>query len=337
MRPRPGGRGELVVGRYAVDSMDVLQCGHDPEAVESIGTAVAACRSGEPASMRPRPGGRGESLRRRRRRSSRTWSFNAATTRRPWRRPARTLRRVPAAAGFNAATTRRPWRGRPRPSPLRAVRSALQCGHDPEAVESVEQTDALLASCWSFNAATTRRPWRAPTASPCRRPRESSFNAATTRRPWRACSAASAQRRWLLASMRPRPGGRGERPFRLEQFGNRLNASMRPRPGGRGEHCDCTRSTEGKRVLQCGHDPEAVESDERRSPNSPCRRLQCGHDPEAVESTRASVPRPRCAMSFNAATTRRPWRASSAASWATGPRTLQCGHDPEAVENWTAV
>ena len=58
MRPRPGGRGE----QHAIASLgeaELLQCGHDPEAVESYAADDAA--DSEPkASMRPRPGGRGE-------------------------------------------------------------------------------------------------------------------------------------------------------------------------------------------------------------------------------------------------------------------------------------
>ena len=113
----------------------------------------------------------------------------------------------------------------------------------------------------------------------------------------------------------------------------------------------------GKGLLQCGHDPEAVESPEIPlwQPGGTVL-LQCGHDPEAVESRDSRTSRRRTGRRFDAATTRRPWRAVriEVAARCTGasmrPRPggrgeidsfngvealtalLQCGHDPEAVE-----
>ena len=61
MRPRPGGRGEAGGGGRRVRSAGELQCGHDPEAVETEeGTRCTFPAVGFIASMRPRPGGRGE-------------------------------------------------------------------------------------------------------------------------------------------------------------------------------------------------------------------------------------------------------------------------------------
>ena len=40
MRPRPGGRGEPEDTRILLLRQLPLQCGHDPEAVESTGVAV---------------------------------------------------------------------------------------------------------------------------------------------------------------------------------------------------------------------------------------------------------------------------------------------------------
>ena len=87
---------------------------------------------------------------------------------------------------------------------------------------------------------------------------------------------------------------------------------MRPRPGGRGE-------TSGpRRRLDIARDG-----------------LQCGHDPEAVESERCSDSGIDGLRDFNAATTRRPWRA---VQWMSTTYVhvgqLQCGHDPEAVESY---
>ena len=139
-------------------------------------------------------------------------------------------------------------------------------------------------------------------------------------------------------------------------------ASMRPRPEGRGERPHVGIGEFVEFWLQCGHDPKAVENDSavyshsrphtRRFNAATTRRpwrtskpeefegkpppLQCGHDPKAVENDAvldylkkhdgASMrPRPegrgeqtkRCrrrsrTAGFNAATTRRPWRTCAA-------------------------
>ena len=209
--------------RLAVAAVVTLQCGHDPKAVENY-----------------RPS----------RRPHRTWRFNAATTRRPWRttgrhdarlvtrasmrpRPegrgehASHRRRRAESSSFNAATTRRPWR-------TRCVRRRATGG---------------------FNAATTRRPWRTmrPPRSHCGRSRlqcghdpkavenralersvhADGFNAATTRRPWRTTTSG--------------------------QWRSSARASMRPRPEGRGEPSRSAASS-AVDMLQCGHDPKAVEN-----------------------------------------------------------------------------
>ena len=94
-------------------------------------------------------------------------------------------RRSPASAtSFNAATTRRPWRTRIGVATAADYRQ-LQCGHGPKAVENCRETrhglpqatasmrprpegrgepgaDATLQErhARGFNAATARRPWR---------------------------------------------------------------------------------------------------------------------------------------------------------------------------------
>ncbi len=140
---------------------------------------------------------------------------------------------------------------------------ALQCGHSPKAVENgIRFTGKALEQC--FNAATTRRPWRTPTRS--RRvgpPQEASMRPqpegrgeprrtpapSGTAQPGLQCGhdpkaveniafhPIPALRR-ALASMRPRPEGRGEPP----DGGSDPPpppASMRPQPEGRGEHLRC--------------------------------------------------------------------------------------------------
>ena len=161
--------------------------------------------------------------------------FNAATTRRPWRTAGAAAGR-PSPRRFNAATTRRPWRT-DLAEIIKQAGLELQCGHDPKAVENdvaraLDEPDGKQLQCghdpkavessapkvlipephWCFNAATTRRPWR-------------------TKRLCRNCWV------WLdVASMRPRPEGRGER--------------WESREREHGASCE----------LQCGHDPKAVEN-----------------------------------------------------------------------------
>ena len=310
MRPRPGGRGERVLSASdAAMTRKILQCGHDPEAVESHRSPRPSTTPIRLASMRPRPGGRGEHGRRAA--ASYCGRFNAATTRRPWRAPAK-------RNDANAARPRTSMRPRPggRGEHLRA------------AAEYLERRR-------SFNAATTRRPWRA--AGCGGRPHPTAvlhFNAATTRRPWRAAVRLRTSINWAVQLQC------GHDPEAVESF----DLATRGVPGGtRCFNAATTRrpwrappASVRRRLgsqLQCGHDPEAVES------LSPARRraagpwmLQCGHDPEAVESLRTS--RPSSATErFNAATTRRPWRAAWSAKARRQMLELQCGHDPEAVES----
>ena len=230
MRPRPEGRGERVLPFPPAEATGPLQCGHDPKAVENTSGNGNDCLDPAQASMRPRPEGRGE--RRTLTPVGRSISFNAATTRRPWRTTKVGKRHSPTGRSFNAATTRRPWR--------------TQC---------VSWYHAMPFR--GFNAATTRRPWRTPLRQGC---------------------------------------------------------------------------STWSRLLQCGHDPKAVGTLTKRSHLTGRLLLQCGHDPKAVENRGDSVgrsafraasmrPRPEgrgeplarsawvyCSRSFNAATTRRPWR-----------------------------
>ena len=100
-------------------------------------------------------------------------------------------------------------------------------------------------------------------------------------RPAKACT-----RPATTASMRPRPEGRGEPP-RQRPMQPAQGASMRPRPEGRGEPRQSNYRCYPPTKLQCGHDPKAVENSQR------CLTSCCTF------------------QSFNAATTRRPWRTSS--------------------------
>ena len=117
------------------------------------------------------------------------------------------------------------------------------------------------------------------------------------------------------ASMRPRPEGRGEPRLRVLQVASTLDASMRPRPEGRGEPPEAVAGvTSDGPVLQCGHGPKAVENQRsslRRATRSSTV-LQCGHGPKAVENIAVRDRHAAASAGFNAATARRPWRTSAA-------------------------
>ena len=206
--------------------------------------------------MRPRPEGRGE--RRSGRCSAGTTSgrFNAATTRRPWRtRPQRrsTYKRAMLQCGHDPkAVENAPI------NPVQLQVQWLQCGHDPKAVENLRfRTDHQ----WTCGASMRPRPEgrgeRVVAQGAGRRRRR--FNAATTRRPWRTTARRGRVVAGVDASMRPRPEGRGELPSPRRQP-VRPQASMRPRPEGRGELRSFRFLTFSRRMLQCGHDPKAVEN-----------------------------------------------------------------------------
>ena len=261
MRPRPEGRGEPISVSESFVRLGVLQCGHDPKAVENV--TVAEVLGGLPdASMRPRPEGRGEQHSHRARGGGRRV---ASMRPRPEGRGERPGNRSPPSAGrcFNAATTRRPWRtwstgslGRHRRRlqcghDPKAVENRvaglhagdrfheLQCGHDPKAVENESSHSRQRKQQARFNAATTRRPWRTPAdngndcpdpAQASMRPRPEGRGERPTLTPVRAVQ---------LASMRPRPEGRGEPRRSASATRLRGGASMRPRPEGRGEPSVC--------------------------------------------------------------------------------------------------
>ncbi len=332
MRPQPEGRGE-------------------PARKVHVGLQAHA-------SMRPRPEGRGE----RRDRSEvplERLCFNAATTRRPWRTPSPSTVLASFKVRFNAATARRPWRTmeargrgrlratasmRPRPEGrgeqgsnrgAPAATRRLQWGHGQKAVENDSRGGGPAAD--ELASMRPRPEGRGePRCSGPPSPTPACFNAATTRRPWRT-------RRFLNATK----GTSGcfnaattRRPWRTPPYLARsawddgFNAATTRRPwrtpaGSGSARC-------AARGLQCGHDPKAVENcgslalfRRRTHPSfNAATTRRPWRTPGLPESDR-----PGNAPSFNAATTRRPWRTRSPRCGATGPAPLQCGHDPKAVEN----
>ena len=108
---------------------------------------------------------------------------------------------------------------------------------------------------------------------------------------------------------------------------------MRPRPEGRGELCYNEIGNGEQPELQCGHDPKAVENEQLLGLCGHAGLLQCGHDPKAVENALVFCTVSGGIRSFNAATTRRPWRTARRMLYQWSEAKLQCGHDPKAVEN----
>ncbi len=125
-----------------------------------------------------------------------------------------------------------------------------------------------------------------------------------------------------------------ENPRQVPQHSGRRVASIRPRPGGRGER-SFSRAAPGRATpLQFGHDLEAVENDIGSAGGS--RRptgLQFGHDLEAVENAQAHSPRPGGAwrLQFGHDLEAVENRYNGTLQYI-GDR-LQFGHDLEAVEN----
>ena len=281
MRPRPEGRGEPTTSCGPRARCEMLQCGHDPKAVEN--------RGHDPRTSRRPP------------------RFNAATTRRPWRTHPRDQA---VAASLKASMRPRPEGrgelfGRRQPhAPIielqcghdpKAVENtekepntssswALQCGHDPKAVENKIQKDGLTLI---FHASMRPRPEgrgerRRRRRSPSKDSRlqcghdpkavENRTSAATLRTGTRRLQCghdpkavenganAAGWGRLVWASMRPRPEGRGELRD-LVDVGTRdggFNAATTRRPWRTVLLAKPPARMET--VLQCGHDPKAVEN-----------------------------------------------------------------------------
>ena len=156
--------------------------------------------------MGPRPLGRGipavgvVEVRDRRR-------FNGATTSRSWNPLGLPLRREWPARCFNGATTSRSWNANDATgTPARgegfngATTSRSWNLLSPADIEEVESL--------RFNGATTSRSWNRRIAARYRR-YHSGFNGATTSRSWNLVGLLASGGHRDLASMGPRPLGRG--------------------------------------------------------------------------------------------------------------------------------
>ncbi len=290
MRPRPEGRGELArdragpttgrprfnaatarrpwrtLRRQADDAAAVgLQCGHDPKAVEN------SFRPAFPApAMPPLQCGH---------------SPKAVEN----RRASQSYKDV--GRHFNAATTRRPWRTMGTYVYWDPTQS-LQCGHDPKAVENevgmrhTRRTELLQSGHDPKAVENPRGARRASSRAAC-------FNAATTRRPWRTVvGGAATATEAPMASMRPRPEGRGERSRSRRRSASRccFNAATARRPWR--TDIPATRAAARRgRGLQCGHDPKAVENDCPRTQHVLIRRASMRPRPEGRGERRRWRPR----------------------------------------------
>ena len=199
---------------------------------------------------------------------------------RPWT-AARAGRVRGQPPGFNGATALRPWTDvQVRCASCRRV--VLQWGHGLAAVDG-GQRSRRCRRLGGFNGATALRPWTALVSSAFAT-RSISFNGATALRPWTAV-AGGATSTWTLllqwghglaavdgasnegyvlhnevASMGPRPCGRGRRDDAPDKGRAALGASMGPRPCGRGRNGFADGKKEGLK-LQWGHGLAAVDGE----------------------------------------------------------------------------
>ncbi len=231
MRPRPEGRGEQDFAHVPDPDSPCFNAAttRRPWRTAAQGRRGHAAR---PASMRPRPEGRGEP----RGQPPRGQPRRGASMRpRPEGRGERgSSRPGPGPTRrFNAATTRRPWRTTDGEL-MHLIQHALQCGHDPKAVEN--KTTSSASNGW---ATASMRPRPEGRGEPVHAVRADQAVAVASMRPRPEgrgeLVGLAAGLHGLGASMRPRPEGRGE-PVRGRHDGRDAGfASMRPRPEGRGE------------------------------------------------------------------------------------------------------
>ncbi len=161
--------------------------------------------------------------------------FNGATTLRSWKHPRvhaslvggaaasmeprpcgrgnlKVMLRTAAVHSFNGATTLRSWkRWRARKSCWTQLR--LQWSHDLAVVETACTGPRTIWRWSGFNGATTLRSWKLDAAVAQRRVLVC-FNGATTLRSWKQHRAEALVLIVLLASMEPRPCGRGNHEYK---------------------------------------------------------------------------------------------------------------------------
>ena len=259
-----------------------LQCGHDPKAVENVAASGCHVASTPPLQCGHDPKAVENPLQAGHSAPS-FHGFNAATTRRPWR----TLRQRRRSGLFRRLQCGHDPKAVENDAAVATLKEEekLQCGHDPKAVENADSPvpaeERRRASMRprpegrgerqlgdhgvrQLNLASMRprpegrgEPIAQALGPACLLDR---FNAATTRRPWRTRVSGRFTRTWVGASMRPRPEGRGEQGGCQCRISGerRFNAATTRRPWRTKAGRDC--GPMDVVVLQCGHDPKAVEN-----------------------------------------------------------------------------
>ena len=233
-------------------------------------------------------------------------SFNGATALRPW--TAAKLRRSFSTpdTGFNGATALRPW-------------TALVLA-------------ALAPGLLGFNGATALRPWTGLPRAPMPTPGQG-FNGATALRPWTACtsarSATSGQGFNGATALRPWTAGAPRRAHVPQPM-----ASMGPRPCGRGRSAIRSAAMRQYSGLQWGHGLAAV--DGRSWPIVACQPagLQWGHGLAAVDGYAGLPYITQDCSRFNGATALRPWTAARPSESAVSSGGF---NGATALRPWTAV
>ena len=218
---------------------------------------------------------------------------------------------------------------------------ALQFGHGTSAVET-EQATGRTASCRSFNSATAHRPWKhRALLRPLAAHGRLQFGHGTSAVETRVWGKISPQRGTLqfghgtsavethrgkaeaqdsiLASIRPRHIGRGNRPatsHRLNQTVS-FNSATAHRPWKR---ADVAFPDVAMNSLQFGHGTSAVETSMRRDGRAgvgPRFNSATAHRPWKHGCCHDLPP---CGCCFNSATAHRPWKRWPASSMANARR-----------------
>ena len=225
MGPRPFGRGQPSSGQRSRTRESTLQWGRDLSAADRAGSPAryprASPRFNGAATFRPRTDGAGL--------SETLAGVHASMGPRPFGRGQRWApnTRLTVLTRFNGAATFRP-RTESLCVPNPFAYALLQWGRDLSAADSWNSSRSLT-SLWRFNGAATFRP--------------------------RTVRTAEILRPAVMASMGPRPFGRGQGCICRDDQPGRCLASMGPRPFGRGQGCICRDDQPGRCLASMGPRP----------------------------------------------------------------------------------
>src|SRR5579875_3427550 len=167
-------------------------------------------------------------------------------------------RSAPRGGGREASMGPRPiGRGNspPMTAYLRYRRSRLQWGRDRSVAEIQRRPRRTRRDGECFNGAATDRSRKLPSALPSTGRATRSFNGAATDRSRKSVVEVRGFAKEWLASMGPRPIGRGNEAQFPASPAARWYASMGPRPSGRGNASAQPWSTQGRAVASMGPRP----------------------------------------------------------------------------------